>query len=211
MPTNLKRRGQALPGRAAAIALGRKPPPADEVIDVDPALDGSRVTTLFGWPYPVQFRNPGNTEVWHRWQDPGTLCWDIRQELSWQLEHMHPMSLVAQQATEKVAANCHAHLVRGACQTWHGSNHRAWHFAQSPERAGARLLGAVLELDVADSCHTRFVQCPSAARTVYVKELTGHQWPQEMMAFLLSANQLCWAARRNQLQRGRHRRVPDTL
>lgn len=85
------------------------------VIDVDPALDCSRVTTLFGRPYPVQFRNQGaidawtraleNTEVWRRWQDPGTLCWDIRQEISWQLEHMHPMSLVPKQATEKVTAN----------------------------------------------------------------------------------------------------------
>ena len=32
---------------------------------------------------------------------------------------------------------------------------------------------------------------------LYVKELTGHQWPQEMTDFLLSANQLCWAARRS--------------
>lgn len=30
---------------------------------------------------------------------------------------------------------------------------------------------------------------------LYVKELTGHQWPQAMTDFLLSANQLCWAAR----------------
>lgn len=32
---------------------------------------------------------------------------------------------------------------------------------------------------------------------LYVKELTGHQWPQAMTDFLLSANQLCWAARRS--------------
>jgi transposase len=30
---------------------------------------------------------------------------------------------------------------------------------------------------------------------LYVKELTGHHWPQAMTEFLLSANQLCWAAR----------------
>jgi hypothetical protein len=47
----------------------------------------------------------GNTDVWRRWQDPGTLCRGIRQEISWQLEHMHPMSLVPRQKTEKVAAN----------------------------------------------------------------------------------------------------------
>jgi len=115
MPTNLKRPGQTPPGRAAAVAPGRRPSPVGGVIDVDPALDCSRVTTLFGRPYPVQFRNQGaidawtraleNTQVWRRWQDPGTLCWDIRQEISWQLEHMHPMSLVPKQATEKVTAN----------------------------------------------------------------------------------------------------------
>lgn len=32
---------------------------------------------------------------------------------------------------------------------------------------------------------------------LYVKELTGQQWPQAMTDFLLSANQLCWAARRS--------------
>lgn len=35
---------------------------------------------------------------------------------------------------------------------------------------------------------------------LYVKELTGHQWPQDMTDFLLSANQLCWAARRTGIQ-----------
>ncbi|WP_367185281.1 transposase [Rugamonas sp.] len=32
---------------------------------------------------------------------------------------------------------------------------------------------------------------------LYVKELTGHQWPQAMTDFLLSSNQLCWAAWRS--------------
>ena len=32
---------------------------------------------------------------------------------------------------------------------------------------------------------------------LYAKELTGHQWPQTMTDFLLSANQLSWAARRS--------------
>jgi hypothetical protein len=87
----------------------------NDVIDVNPALDCSRVTTLVGRPYPVQFRNQGaidawtralgNTDVWRRWQDPGTLCWDIRQEISWQLGHMHPMSLVPKEEIEKVTAN----------------------------------------------------------------------------------------------------------
>jgi hypothetical protein len=115
MATNLKRREKASTARFPVIALGRKPPPVDEVIDVNPALDCSRVTTLFGRPYPVQFRNQGaidawtralgNTEVWRRWKDPGTLCWAIRQEISWQFDHMHPMSLVPKQETEKVIAN----------------------------------------------------------------------------------------------------------
>ena len=51
--------------------------------------------------------DPGarSTEVWRRWQDPGTLCWSIRQEVSWQLGHMHPMSLVPKEEIEKVEAN----------------------------------------------------------------------------------------------------------
>lgn len=117
MPKNLKRHGPAPAGSAAPIVLGRRSSraPAADVIDVAPALDCSRVTTLFGRPYPVQFRNQGaidawtralgSTEVWRRWQDPGTLCWSIRQEVSWQLGHMHPMSLVPKEETEKVEAN----------------------------------------------------------------------------------------------------------
>lgn len=85
------------------------------MIDVGPALDCSGVTTLFGRPYPVQFRNQGaigawtralgNTEVWQRWQHPETLCWSIRQEISWQMDQMHPMGLVPAGLVEKVAAN----------------------------------------------------------------------------------------------------------
>jgi hypothetical protein len=117
MPKNRRRLPQTLAARASATARGRPalPSPADDVIDVNPALDCSRVTTLFGRPYPVQFRNQGaidawtqalgSTEVWRRWKDLGTLAWDIRQEISWQLGHMHPMSLVPKEEVEKVTAN----------------------------------------------------------------------------------------------------------
>lgn len=117
MPKNPKRLGPAPVASAAPIVFDRRSstPPADDVIDVTPALDCSRVTTLLGRPYPVQFHNQGaidawtralgGSEVWRRWQDPGTLCWDIRQEVSWQLGHMHPMSLVPKEEIEKVTAN----------------------------------------------------------------------------------------------------------
>jgi len=94
MPKDLKRHGPAAAASAAPIRLGRRSSalPADDFVDVTPALDCSRVTILFGRPYPVQFRNQGaidawtralgNTEVWRRWQGPDMLCWSIRQEVS---------------------------------------------------------------------------------------------------------------------------------
>jgi hypothetical protein len=117
MPKNLKQHGPAPAARATPILTGRPPfaPPADDFIDATPALDCSRVTNLLGRPYPVQFRKQGaidawtraleNTEVWRRWQSPDTLCWSIRQEVSWQLGYMHPMYLVPNEETEKVTAN----------------------------------------------------------------------------------------------------------
>jgi hypothetical protein len=78
--------------------VGRRVPPPGGVIDIAPALECSWVTTLYGRPYPIQFRNQGaidawtralgNTEVWRRWQEPATLCWQIRQEVLRQLERV---------------------------------------------------------------------------------------------------------------------------
>jgi hypothetical protein len=71
-----------------------------QLIDIGPAVDCSRVTTLRGRPYPVEFRNQGaidawtralgHTEVWRRWQDQSTLCWQIRKEILRQFEHTRP-------------------------------------------------------------------------------------------------------------------------
>lgn len=112
----LKKRVRHLQWSAAA-ASGRRPlpPPADDRIDVDPALECSRVTSLFGRPYPVQFRHQGaidawtralgSTDDWRRWQAPGTLAWHIRQEICWQLEQMDPVSLAPKEEAEKVTTN----------------------------------------------------------------------------------------------------------
>ena len=99
----------------ASIAPGRGRLPADDIIDVNPAIDCSTVSSLFGRPFPVQFRHQGavdawskaleKTEEWRRWQDPSTLCRSIRQELSWQLDHMFPMSLVHDADIQRVTAN----------------------------------------------------------------------------------------------------------
>jgi hypothetical protein len=112
MQKNLKRQRQAHAGSTVAVnAIGRQSPP-DGIIDIGPALECSRVTTLSGRPYPVQFRSQGgidawtralgNTEVWHRWQAPGTLCWQIRQEILRQLERV-PMPPVSGDMSRKVA------------------------------------------------------------------------------------------------------------
>lgn len=111
MQKNLKRQRQSHAGSAAAAgAIGRRSP--DGAIDIGPALACSRVTTLSGRPYPVQFRSQGaidawtrtleNTRIWRRWQAPGTLCWQIRQELLHQLERM-AQPLEAGDMSRKVA------------------------------------------------------------------------------------------------------------
>lgn len=63
----LKTLRQHRPGLArndAVIAAGKQPSREHELIDISPAVDCSRVTTLFGRPYPVQFRNQGAIETW---------------------------------------------------------------------------------------------------------------------------------------------------
>lgn len=71
------------------------------------------MTTLYGRPYPVQFRNQGaidawtralrNTEVWRRWQGPGTLCWQITQEVLQQLERVQSLSPVSGEMAQVLA------------------------------------------------------------------------------------------------------------
>ena len=108
MPNNPRQYGRAHAVSApGASKIGRRPPPIDGLVNVGPALECSFVTKLFGRPYPVQFRNQGaldaweralgDTGVWRRWQEPGTLCWQIRQELLRQLGSMHLLSPAAGQ------------------------------------------------------------------------------------------------------------------
>jgi hypothetical protein len=102
MQNKLRRHGQVVGESAVAVnVVSRRLPPPGGVIDIGPALECSWVTTLYGRPYPIQFRNQGaidawtralgNTEVWRRWQDPETLCWQIRQEVLRQLERMESL------------------------------------------------------------------------------------------------------------------------
>lgn len=127
MPKNLERRGHA----RATSPLGRQPAPRDEFDNIGPALVCSPMTRFFGRPYPVQFRAqgaldawahaPGHTKLWRVWQDPGTLCWQIRQEILRQLECVHPSSSVAGQISAEdrqrlafqVSTNLKYHLSEG--------------------------------------------------------------------------------------------------
>ena len=94
MTNNLQRHAQA----RAASTFGRQPAPMDGWINTGPALVRSEVTRLHGRLYPIQFREQGAVEAWKRalentllwpcWQDPATLCWQIRQEVLRQLEAM---------------------------------------------------------------------------------------------------------------------------
>lgn len=91
-------------GMRALSPVARPPAPTDEFVNIGPALIRSSVTRLFGRPCPIQFRAQGaldawtralgSTVLWPHWQDPGTLCWHIRQELLQHLESMHPRSSV---------------------------------------------------------------------------------------------------------------------
>jgi hypothetical protein len=127
MPKNVKRHGKA----RATSTIGRQPEPKDGLVNIGPALVCSPVTRFFGWPYPIQFRAQGaldawthalgNTGLWRAWQDPGTLCWQIRQEILQQLECAHPLSPVVGQTTAEdrqrfafqVSTNLKYHLSEG--------------------------------------------------------------------------------------------------
>lgn len=89
MPKNSTRLGQA----RDASTIGWQPTPTDGFVNIGPALVRSPVTHFFGRPYPIQFRAQGALDAWAHalgntglWQSPGTLCWQIRQEVLRQLE-----------------------------------------------------------------------------------------------------------------------------
>ena len=114
MQNTLRRQGQALGESAVAVnVVSRGLPPPGGVIDIRPALECSWVTTLYGRPYPIQFRNQGaidawtralgNTEVWRRWQDPEKLCWQIRQEVLRQLERVESLPPESAEVAQVVA------------------------------------------------------------------------------------------------------------
>jgi hypothetical protein len=103
----------------------------DGFVNIGPALVCSPITRFCGRPYPVQFRAQGalaawthalgNTGLWPLWQDPATLCWQIRQEILRQLECMHPRSSVAGQISAEdrqrlafqISTNLKYHLSEG--------------------------------------------------------------------------------------------------
>lgn len=127
---NAEKRETTRPARAPS-ATGRQPPPMDGFVNIGPALICSPMMRFFGRPYPVQFRAQGalnawtralgNTGLWPLWQDPGTLCWQIRQEILGQLESTYPRSSVAGQISAEdrqrlafqVSTNLKYHLSEG--------------------------------------------------------------------------------------------------
>ena len=88
MLKNLRQHGRGLAGNDAAIAAGKQAPPEYELVDINPAVSCSRVINLLGRPYAVQFHSQGaidawtralgTLEIWRRWQEPSTRCWQIR-------------------------------------------------------------------------------------------------------------------------------------
>ncbi|MEW6760691.1 MAG: hypothetical protein AB1437_07685 [Pseudomonadota bacterium] len=88
----------------AASSVGQQTTPRNGLVNIGPALVRSPMPRLFGRPCPVQFRAQGaldawtdalgNTALWPLWQNPGTLCWQIRQEILRQLESMEALSSV---------------------------------------------------------------------------------------------------------------------
>ncbi|MFC5548433.1 hypothetical protein [Massilia aerilata] len=114
MANNLKRRGETTADSTAARMPGWQPLSSEKnVNDVTAAVDCSDVTALFGRPFPVQFRHQGaiaawtraldGSELWRHWQDPGTLCRDIRQAVSRQVELIYPSFMVRQEESQRAA------------------------------------------------------------------------------------------------------------
>lgn len=115
MAKNLRRQEQTTARIAVARVPSRQPLRLeDDPIDLAPAVGCSYMTSLYGRPFPVQFRSQGaidawtqalgDTELWRSWRDPGTMCWDIRQEVSRQLKRMYPTFLVSMERAEDMAA-----------------------------------------------------------------------------------------------------------
>lgn len=98
MLKNLRHLGTGLARNDAAVPAG-KSPPEYALVDINPAVSCSRVSHLLGRPYPVQFRHQGaidawtralgTLDIWRRWQDPSTLCWQIRKDILRQFENVH--------------------------------------------------------------------------------------------------------------------------
>jgi hypothetical protein len=127
MQNNLKRHESV----RAASTVGRQRMPTEDCVNIGPAMARSYVTRLYGRPYPVQFREQGaieawtraleHTELWRCWQEPGTQCWQIRQDLRQQLERRQPLSpesskLIAEDRRRlavEVSTNLKYHLSQG--------------------------------------------------------------------------------------------------
>ena len=128
MANKLQRPG---PARAAST-VERHRAPLDRWVNVGLALVRSDVTRLYDRPYPILLREQGaidawaralgNTGLWPYWQDAGTLCWEIRQEVLRQVECMSGSPTVfgrlsaeeRQRLAFVVSMNLKYHLSQGA-------------------------------------------------------------------------------------------------
>ncbi len=119
-------------------------------------------------------------------------------------QYLRDAALVnADESGLRVAGQLHwLHIVANDTLTWYGLHAKRGMEAITAHGILPNRLGVLVhdcwapywKLD--DSTHA-LCNAHILRELLYVKELTGHQWPQQMTDFLLSANQLCRAARRS--------------
>jgi transposase len=111
--------------------------------------------------------------------------------------------LHADESGLRVASKLHwLHIAASETHTWYGVHARRGMEAIEAHDILPNRLGVLVhdcwapywQLDCIHAlCNAHLLR-----ELVYVKELTGHVWPQRMMDFLLNANDICEAVRQNQ-------------
>jgi hypothetical protein len=115
MRKDLKRRGTPPIANIDAGLPGRQPISSpQDVVNITAAVDASHVSTLFGRPFPIQFRHQGaidawvralsDTELWRRWQEPNTPYRRVRNEIAELVELIYPTFMVIKGEKERAAA-----------------------------------------------------------------------------------------------------------
>jgi transposase len=116
-------------------------------------------------------------------------------------DSLHRAPLVhADESGLRVAGKLHwLHVAANETHTWYGVHAKRGMEAIEAQGILPKRLGVLVhdcwapywQLDCVHSlCNAHLLR-----ELVYVKEITGHQWPQQMMDLLLNANAVCGAAR----------------